>query len=545
MFDQLSSRLSHTALRPLLPSPAPRSGQISEVPRHLELRTGPSSLYLPCGSVWLRGTMAISQLLPAGLGTLAILPTTAILVIHIILAHSLADPSPKSAVRITAIIAALLEAAVLLILACLACSYLWAWPWLLRLKNLNGICFGVGLFLCTVTAAVSVSSLVCLSNAASELPSTILGSKVTNFLVGSSVTLGLAFATQLIFLVFHFVASRFHHDDGRESVRVMEDGNRSTSQREVKSIAYHQTSPYGTHLRASASLDSKTPPGSSSGRSATETMSSIRSSLSNVVRPISSKTRLLSGSQRTPRRPASLEAENLHDQRQISAEDGFDSWDTSAVDPQNRQTVLQTSSPPLGRFLETIPASPTTSRSPSPGTPLDLEPPRTRRRSRSYSPGPSGAARAQRAAFMQQFPHSESHIHPLFRSDSPTPPPTATPGTVVTAAPNGGQVLSDKASIRTLTRMRSGSLPAVPSPLSRQGSFDSFSRRPSSSSPELPEEEDELQVPADGTERKMTPPIPPIPDWILSAGTRTSLSGYNNRKVRSPGGEEARGRGPA
>lgn len=484
--------------------------------------------------------MAIPRMLPAGLGTLAILPTTAILVIHIILAHSLAEPSPSSAVRVTAITAALLEAVVLVVLSGLACSYLGTWAWISRLKGRSGMWFGIGLFLCAVAAAVSVSNLVCLSNATVELPTTIMGSKVTNFLVGSSVTLGLAFATQLVFLVFHFVASRFHGQDGRLSASAAEEGGRSPPQREVKSIPYHQTSTQEPKGWGTVSLDSRSPPGSSGGRSATETMSSIRSSLSSVVRPISSKTRLLSGSQRSSRRPPSLDSVHLHDQRQSAVEDGFDSWDTSAVDPQNRQTVLQTSPPPLGRFLETIPASPTTSRSPSPGTPLDLEPPRTRRRSRSYSPGPSRLGPA-RAAFTQQTTHSESHIHPLFRSDSPTPPPAATPGTVVIAAPGGGQVLSDKASIRTLTRMRSGSLPTVPSPLSRQGSFDSFSRRPDSSSPDLREEdEDGLQTP-DGTERKMTPPIP---EWILSAGSRTSLSGYNSRKIRSADGEEARGRGP-
>jgi hypothetical protein len=292
-------------------------------------------------------------------------------------------------------------------------------------------------------------------------------------------------------------------------------------------------------------MESRSPPGSSGGRSVSDTMGSIRSSLSNVVHPISSKTRLLPGSQRSSGRlTGSLDSLHLNEKQPSAVEDGFDSWDTSAVDPQNRQTVLQTSPTPQGRFLETIPASPTTSRSPSPGTPLDLEPPppRTRRRSRSYSPGPPQPGPAQQRGRLTQQPnHSESHIHPLFRSDSPTPPPTATPGTIVTAAPYGGQVLSDKASIRTLTRMRSGSLPTVPSPLSQQGSFDSFPRRPGSSSPELrEEEEDELQVPADGTERKMTPPIP---EWILSAGARTSFTGYTSRKIRTSHGEESRGRG--
>lgn len=36
---------------------------------------------------------------------------------------------------------------------------------------------------------------------------------------------------------------------------------------------------------------------------------------------------------------------------------------------------------------------------------------------------------------------------------------------------------TDAQSLRTLSRMRSGSLPTVPSPLSRQGSFEDFGLR--------------------------------------------------------------------
>ncbi|KAK3375105.1 hypothetical protein B0H63DRAFT_267491 [Podospora didyma] len=474
--------------------------------------------------------MAIPRILPAALGAVAILPTTAVAVLHIILAQSIADSA--SSVRITATIAASSEAVVLVGVSCFSYSHLATRSQIAHLRRLNGICFGAALFLCVIAAAVSVASLICLSRAADDLLSTILGSGATNFLVGTSVALGLAFATQLIFLVSHFVVGRMQSGGEKSSLHVDEERNRSHER--IKAIAYHHTS---TAPSKTMSIDSRTPPGSSSGRSATETMSSIRSSLSNVVRPISSKTRLLSGSQRSSRRPASLEVASLHEHRPRSNEDGFDSWDTSGVDPQNRQTVLETSSPPLplgGRFLETIPASPTTSRSPSPGTPLDLEPPRTRRRSRSYSPA-STSSKQQRPAFTQQSNQSESHIHPLFRSDSPTPPPLATPGTIVMAAPGAGQIISDRQSIRSmrsLTRMRSGSLPAVPSPLSRQGSLESFHKRAESSSPEIREEDETAQ---EAEERKMTPPIP---DWILSAGCRTSLTGYNSRKLRTPGGEE-------
>jgi hypothetical protein len=96
---------------------------------------------------------------------------------------------------------------------------------------------------------------------------------------------------------------------------------------------------------------------------------------------------------------------------------------------------------------------------------------------------------------------------------------------VVTAAPLAGQILPDR---KILHRMRSGSLPVVSSPLSRQGSFDNFQREARGSvspsiSPDLPEEpEEEQETIVQDTERKMTPPIP---DWVLSAGSRLSLSG--------------------
>lgn len=475
--------------------------------------------------------MTIPRTLPAGLGALAIVPTTAILVIHMILAAA----GPTTAVRATAAVAVALEVVVLCAISSLTLSYFGSWPWLARAKNLSGACFGVGVLVCTLSAAISVASLVSLSNAASDSPSTILGSRATNLLVGSSVALGLAFAVQLIFLVFHFVASRFDLHSGKKPD--VEENRPQTSHRGVKSIGYHQTSPYRSKAYGSVS-STRSPPGSSYGRSPSETMLSIRSSLSNIVNPISSKTQLLPAGKRSSQRPTSTDSGHANEKRPIVSEDTFDSWDTSAVDPQNRQTVLQTSptTSALARFLETIPASPSTSRSPSPGEPFDLEPPpippMSRQRSRSFSPAPGSvrSQRSQRTISPQTTPtRSESHIHPLFRTDSPTPPPFATPGTVVTAAPNGGQLISDKASIRTLTRMRSGSLPAVPSPLSRQGSFDSFHRRPTTSAaPEL-REEDEMEW-VDGTERKMTPPIP---DWILSAGSRLSMSGYNSRKGRS------------
>ncbi|OIW33890.1 hypothetical protein CONLIGDRAFT_200632 [Coniochaeta ligniaria NRRL 30616] len=487
--------------------------------------------------------MLVPRVVPTILGAVAVLATTAILVIHGVLAHSLLEWN--TSVRIAAVLSSVLEALVLVLLGWLIASDLRPWVSRSSWTVFNNIWFGTSLLLCTVAAAASIAAVVRLSNSSpTTLPSRILGSTATGFLVGSSVALGLSFALQLIFLVVHYIASR---TDAHGRANSPESGteSRRSPLPQVKSIPYHQTTPVATRNKEAISMDLRSPPGSSGGRSATETTSSFRSSMSHIVRPISSKTRLLSSSQRSSRRPSSLDSNAFHERSSVATEDGFDSWDTSGVDPQNRQTVLESSSPIPGRFLETIPGSPTTSRSPSPGTPLDLEPPRTQRRSRSYSSiGSVHSVHGQRPTLTEHQSVSESHIHPLFRSDSPTPPPAATPGTVVTAAPNAGQVISDRQSIRTLNRMRSGSLPTAPSPLSRQGSLDDFrlgrAERGSSVSPsvspelrEEPEEEEEK-----GTERKMTPPIP---DWILSAGSRLSMAGYKSRKLRSTDGGDVEG----
>lgn len=488
--------------------------------------------------------MVVPRVVPMMIGVVAALATTAVLVIHSVLARSLLEWN--TSVRIAAVLSSVLEALVLMLLVWLIVSDLRLRtsrrPWLV----FNNIWFGASLLLCTISAAASVAAVARLSNSSpTTLPSRILGSSATGFLVGSSVALGLSFALQLIFLVIHYITSKAEAHERANSPESVTESRRSPLP-QVKSIPYHQTTSAASRNKESISMEIRSPPGSSGGRSATETMSSFRSSMSHIVRPISSKTRLLPSSQRSSRRPSSLESNAFQERSSVATtEDGFDSWDTSGVDPQNRQIVFESSSPVPGRFLETIPASPTTSRSPSPGTPLDLdlEPPRIQRRSRSYSSiGSVHSVQSQRPTLTEHQSVSESHIHPLFRSDSPTPPPAATPGTVVTAAPNGGQVLSDRQSIRSLNRMRSGSLPAAPSPLSRQGSLDDFHRARTekgasvspSVSPELREEpEEEEEEEEKGAERKMTPPIP---DWILNAGSRLSMVGYNSRKQRNTDG---------
>lgn len=237
-----------------------------------------------------------------------------------------------------------------------------------------------------------------------------------------------------------------------------------------------------------------------SSPTATEALNSLRSSLSVVVRPVTSRTRLITRQHSFPRdsKSSSLDI-SLRDR--TSQDDGFDTWDTSGVGSHIRETVMQSSPPTTrGPCLETIPGS----RSPSPAKALDgpynlPSPPQ----SPTHFSRPS-SSRRQRSASAS----NEDHIHPLFRTSSPTPPPTATPGTRITATPLAGQLMDAQA----LRRMRSGSLPASPSPLTY---FDSINNDPVRRIPTPPS-------------REMTPPIP---DFILTAGARASLMGYGRRKL--------------
>lgn len=119
---------------------------------------------------------------------------------------------------------------------------------------------------------------------------------------------------------------------------------------------------------------------------------------------------------------------------------------------------------------------------------------------------------------------SELHIHPLFRSDSPDPPPVTTPGTVVMASPNAGQVITHRQSVRSLNQSRVSSNPIFSSPLSHDGNESSLSIR------EEPDPETDPDTTPSPSERAVTPPIP---DWVLGAGSRSSWSGYKGRKSRT------------
>ncbi|ROV98309.1 hypothetical protein VSDG_04485 [Cytospora chrysosperma] len=388
-------------------------------------------------------------------------------------------------------------------------------------RTVSGLLFGSGIVVCVLAAALAVATLICLSR------SDALGSTTLGFLAGASTTLVASFIPQLMFLVARFILDRAQDESKSSSPNMQEVGRRPPVTR-VKTIPYSSTSPFEPATR-NVSMDSKYPLASSGG------FSSVASSFTNAMRPISSRTRLLSSSH-------SLRSDSMSRKDRLSSAEDFDCWDTSSVDAQNRQTVLESSSPTAGgHFLETIPASPTTSRSPSPGTPLDLDIARHRRRSRSYSPASMRTPlQPPQRAFTQQTSVSESHIHPLFRSDSPTPPPLASPGTVVIAAPQAGQIFSDRQSIRSLSRVRSGSMPQAHSPLTRTGSIDTFSNvaNANRSFDTFGNQHNKsISVASEGGRSE----DPSGPGYNLSAGSTSSLHVQQVRKTQSREGPSGPG----
>ncbi|KAH7162559.1 hypothetical protein B0J13DRAFT_517814 [Dactylonectria estremocensis] len=431
------------------------------------------------------------------LGSVALLATAAIIGVLVVLSIHI----PQASGRTTSQVSVGVEAAVFACVAWLVATY--ASPSVRHWSRRSlGVDQGLCLLAVTFATVAVVATLIQFSKATVDHGDSILGVNKNNFLVlspGSIPSL---------------------HGRGTEITRRPSKGHPLQPDIPDPDLASRLNSMTSQHTYSS----------SIGGRSRSGTMTSIKSSLSHAIRPVTSKTQLLSNKE--TRRPASMDS-YAH---RTSGEDAFDTWDTSSVDTQNRQVVMEVSTPPQthGRFLETIPGSPTVSRTPSPNTEaMPFQPPRIRPRSRSYSPAPR--RREQSSPIPEPPPSmSELHIHPLFRSGSPDPPPVTTPGTVVIASPNAGQVITHRQSVRSLNQTRVSSNPLFSSPLSTRDSIV----RDEQSVISITEEETDVETEPTPTpsERTMTPPIP---EWVLGAGTRSSWTGYNTRKSKVVGEGDA------
>ncbi|MCJ1460968.1 hypothetical protein MMC28_011350 [Mycoblastus sanguinarius] len=249
---------------------------------------------------------------------------------------------------------------------------------------------------------------------------------------------------------------------------------------------------------------------------ASDGTSSQRSSFSTIQRPSSSRRGLLVRQHSYSRQSRSSSSEGPSERP--SQDEGFDSWDTSGVSYHIREAVFQSKPLIKGSGLEPIPGS----RSPSPAKALEgpffepslalsppqsplPQPPVSRPNSPPSSPSdlpnfstmfPPASSQPPSSPHQRNFsrpssvsrprsrsraPSSEEHIHPLFRTSSPVPPPSASSGTVVTAAPEAGQFINER--ILRRMRSRSGSLPSSHSPLVRSESSPDISTLKVSPSP--------------------------------------------------------------
>ncbi|THV55929.1 hypothetical protein BGAL_0002g00850 [Botrytis galanthina] len=469
--------------------------------------------------------MSTSKALPLSLGFLALASETVMLIFNIIFSATISKHSTSNKASVSTYVATGLGVVTEALLVLLVIRQI---KYQNHIQDRGNGRLRIYLFagltsIFTGLSAIATALSLCLMRQnLSLLPKIIISSPAQSMTMGGFVIWAISLASQAVFLICLVVIQR---KDFHQQIQPYITESEAHISSEMQQRSQPQSLNDGSEYGRNGSIESKTQ-WSNSGRSRSgsdpkRSMGSFRSSISHVVRPITSKTRLIhSNSQRSHHfRPSSIDS--TYRETTERTEDDFDSWNTSGVDAQSRQ-VIESASPSPPRFLETIPASPTGSRSPSPGFPLDLEPPRSTR-SRSYSPAAS--IRSERSLYrarqggMSPEGTREENIHPLFRSDSPSPAPAATAETIITAAPGAGSItLSDVHSIRSINRLRSESLP----PLMHNPSLDSIRRA-------IEQEDMGISEEVEG-ERSLTPPIP---EWILGAGPRTSMSEYNRKKAMS------------
>jgi len=224
--------------------------------------------------------------------------------------------------------------------------------------------------------------------------------------------------------------------------------------------------------------------------------SPVRHSVHQALRPMTSRTRLLLRNSF-----ASTDIPSVPSLRPTSFDtthhnDGFETWDTSAVEDvapsHDVQKTTWSKLEPIPGSRPVSPAKPLDGPFPHrPSTPEATPLPASPALSPVTSPGPNTSSPSALPLPPLRRPSTnQSHIHPLFRPESPIPPPLASPGTVIVASPYAGQVVSPEHALspRALSSAQ-GSRPGSATPLSptesRPGSSRGF-RMNSSASVEPP-----------------------------------------------------------
>ncbi|VUC26443.1 unnamed protein product [Clonostachys rosea] len=439
-------------------------------------------------------------------GLAALLCTIALVSIDLVLA---VQAGPGSEVRASATASAVLEALVWAVVATsLSSLFFKSAPtflsnWSPRRRSVKlGACI---LFIVGGTAA-SLANIICLNQVSEKYNREAFNGAKRVFVLNLSVFMAMAVVFQLAFIAMYFLIIRRLSVDENSSLHSDEFSSKLSLKLRVKAVPYDRTRPTKSEKLETNSFESSTE-FSTISRPPSAAIVSPRSSMSHTIRTVSSKTRLLPT--RDMRRTPSLESSSS---RRWESDDHSDLGDGALEISRSSRSMKRENSVSaygLPRSLAPIPASPTVNDTPVFGTPVDLElPPPIHQRGRSDSDGSTrGSIRA--GSPCGSIESAELHIHPLFRSDSPTPPPLASPGTSVFSAPNAGMVLPRRASNQSLKRIRSSSLISNSSPLAQSSTFEAAPpRKPIDEQQSIREVEEESDLAS------------PIPKFVLNAGGR-------------------------
>lgn len=412
-------------------------------------------------------TMA-RTLLPSLTGFIAALTTLTILIFVVMMAIVLTVQRRKTC--ILALVAAIIE-----VLSCCTVVYMLLCH-IHQRKSFGGsgefnggrgrhsLLFALGL-LPSIVAGIAVGALLGWANTSrGDVPSYILGLRISTYLFVSFILWGVSVLTQILFFACLAWASYPIPKSSQEpSIATREERQEMVEPSRPTTSTTVQSNPF--QGEPSSSNSPSAPPSEAPSR---------RSSSSIKTRPMTAKGKFMN-------RQLAFQSRSSLDspaRTRTNQDEAFDSWDTSGVGSHIRETVLQ-SSPvvkPKPSPLEPIPGS----RSPSPAKALE-GPFFGQGPSESPPPSPLPQPSISRPQSRAPSTSSEDHIHPLFRTYSPAPPNVST-GTIVTAAPGAGQMINQ----RILKRMRSGSLPSSPSPLVRSESFSDFVAARTPTSPRSP-----------------------------------------------------------
>lgn len=181
-----------------------------------------------------------------------------------------------------------------------------------------------------------------------------------------------------------------------------------------------------------------------------------------VRQPMSSKTRLLLGASFASRDSRSIHsrAESMTMSEPARINSDFEGWDTSAVEAFEQPFVQKTVLAPIPGSRPASPANPLDGpfgfeQVGPEGTPLPESPLRS----------PTSECGASLRNFRRPSEYEDLYYHPLFRSESPAPP-LASPGTVITASPFAGQIVSSELVAPRILHSAASSRPASPSLMS-------------------------------------------------------------------------------